>query len=320
MRNQVVIFVLGALLAGGVVFLTMRDKQPGDRAQVSAPLEIVPPANSPTPSTLQPNAGESPAVQSTPAPVAGRVPPRRSAKPAENHAPQHQNHGATTTAKTETPVVSPPNPAASSSTASLPPTTAPTTPAETASLTPHRSDPPPREAKTVTIPAGTLVSVRAEERISTETHHSGDSFRATLDQPLVVDNVVIAERGSRIEGRIAEADAAGRVRGLSRISLELVRLNTSDGQRVRLQTEPFTKEAQSTKGKDVAKVGAAAGIGAAIGALAGGGKGAAIGAAVGGAAGTGGVMATRGQAAEIRPETRMSFRLKEPITITEKLN
>ena len=60
--------------------------------------------------------------------------------------------------------------------------------------------------------------------------------------------------------------------------------------------------------------------GAAIGAIAGGGKGAAIGAGVGGATGAGAVLATRGEEAELASETRLTFRLKNPITITEKLD
>jgi hypothetical protein len=193
---------------------------------------------------------------------------------------------------------------------------------------PLKSAPPPPDVKppepkpvpkTVTIPGGTLLTVRVDEALSTSKNQSGDSFRATLDQPLVVDGFVIAERGARVEGRVAESDPGGRVRGVSHLALELVRLNTSDGQRVKLQTASFTKEGEKSLKKDATKVGIAAGIGAAIGAIAGGGKGAGIGAAVGGAAGTGGVMATRGAAAEMPAETRVSFRLSAPITITEKL-
>jgi hypothetical protein len=178
---------------------------------------------------------------------------------------------------------------------------------------------PERVPQTVTIPAGTLLSIRVDQSLSTSSNQTGDSFRATLDQPIVVDSFVIAERGSRVEGRVVESDPGGRVQGVAKLSVELVRLNSSDGQRLRLQTEPFAKQANKETKRDVAKVGAAAGIGAAIGAIAGGGKGAAIGAAVGGAAGAGGVAATRGASAEIPAETRMTFRLRDAITVTEKL-
>jgi hypothetical protein len=56
-----------------------------------------------------------------------------------------------------------------------------------------------------------------------------------------------------------------------------------------------------------------------VGAIAGGGKGAAIGAGIGGAAGTGTVVATRGKPAVLASETRLSFRLQEPVTVVEKL-
>jgi hypothetical protein len=161
--------------------------------------------------------------------------------------------------------------------------------------------------------------VRLSETLSADKNQPGDVFAATLDQALVVDGLVLAERGARVEGRIAEAERAGRVRGVSHMAIELTRLTTSDGQKVAVKTAPFEKQGEKSVGKDAAKVGAAAGIGAAIGAIAGGGRGAAIGAAAGGAAGTGGVLATRGKAAEIPVETRVSFRLTAPVTLTERV-
>jgi len=63
-----------------------------------------------------------------------------------------------------------------------------------------------------------------------------------------------------------------------------------------------------------------AGIGAVIGAMAGGGKGAAIGAAAGGVAGAGGVAATRARAVALPVETRITFRIRQPVTITERVS
>ena len=64
-------------------------------------------------------------------------------------------------------------------------------------------------------------------------------------------------------------------------------------------------------------VGAA--VGAVIGAAAGGGKGAAIGAGAGGGAGAGDVMLTRGKPATLPTETRITFRLRAPLTLTERM-
>jgi hypothetical protein len=77
-------------------------------------------------------------------------------------------------------------------------------------------------------------------------------------------------------------------------------------------TRPFVAEAESTKGRDAAIIGGAAGVGAAIGAITGGGKGAATGAAIGGGAGTGTVLATKGRELEYPSESRLEFTLQEP--------
>ena len=171
----------------------------------------------------------------------------------------------------------------------------------------------------MTIAAGTVLPVRIGETISSARAQPGDSFLATLEQPLVVDGFIIAERGARVEGRVVESEPAGRTKGLAQLGIQLVKLNTTDGQHIRIRTEPYKQEGPATHGADAAKIGAGAAIGAIIGAVAGGGKGAAIGAGVGGAAGTADVLLTRGKPAEIAVETRVSFRLQDPVTITERL-
>lgn len=220
--------------------------------------------------------------------------------------------------------VSPGSPAVPSAPAPLEP--APPKPVETAKVFKPEKEyesatpPKPREPHTATIPAGTLISVRLREALSSERNSSGDTFMATLDQPLIVDGFVIAEKGAPARGHIAELAQAGRVKGRAALALELKSLTTSDGQRIDLETDTFRREAESGVKKDAVKTGVMAGIGAAIGAIAGGGKGAAIGAGIGGATGAGTVLATRGQDASLPAETRLTFRLKNPVTITEKLN
>jgi hypothetical protein len=180
--------------------------------------------------------------------------------------------------------------------------------------------PPPAKPNTVTLPAGTLVNVRLQERLSSEQNQAGDTFFATIEQPVVIDGFIIAERGARVEGRVTELERSGKVKGTARMVVELTKLNTSDGQKVNIRTASFERKAESSTKSDAAKVGIGAVLGAAIGGIAGGGKGAAAGAGVGGAAGAGGVLLTRGKAAELPVETRLSFRLAEPVTLTERLS
>jgi hypothetical protein len=202
-----------------------------------------------------------------------------------------------------------------------PPAQAPVAPAAPPPPVEEAPNPPPsadvRTPHTVTIAAGTLLAIRIGETLSAVNNERGDTFLATLDQPLVVDGFVIAERGSRVEGRVTDAD---RTKSSSHLGIELVRISTSDGQHVRIRTAAYKKDANSSTGNDVAKVGIITAIGAAIGAAADGGKGAAIGAGVGGAAGVADVMLSRGKPVQIPVETRLSFRIQEPVTITERLN
>ena len=195
----------------------------------------------------------------------------------------------------------------------------PPAPASATQPTDQQPAPDANTAPTVTIAAGTVLPVRIGETISAAHYQSGDSFLATLDRPLVVDGWVIAEKGSRLEGRVAQA-MSGRGSANSYLEIELVKLSTADGQHVQIRTKAYRKDASSSTANDLTKVGVGAALGAAIGGMAGGGKGAAIGVGAGAAAGAAGAALTHGRPAEIPVESRISFRIADPITITERSN
>jgi hypothetical protein len=174
-----------------------------------------------------------------------------------------------------------------------------------------------RLRKETTLPAGSEITVRTTAGISTKSNQPGQSFSAVLEQPIVENDWVIAAKGALIGGIITECDPGGRLQGVAQLAVTLQRLTLADGRIIEIQTFPIRRQAQSTKGKDAQKIGIGAGIGAAVGAVAGGGKGAAIGAAVGGGAGSGVVLATHGEPAAIGSESKLTFTLKEPVTITE---
>jgi hypothetical protein len=168
----------------------------------------------------------------------------------------------------------------------------------------------------VTVPQGAEIVVRMVNTISTNRNVSGDSFQATLEEPLHVDGWLVAGKGSRVEGRVLESRPAGRVKGVAELSFDLVRLTTADGQTVDISTAAVNQAADESRRDDLKKVGWGAGIGAIIGAIAGGGKGAAIGAGAGAGAGAGTVLATRGETLVVPTETRLSFRLSQPLEVT----
>jgi hypothetical protein len=169
-------------------------------------------------------------------------------------------------------------------------------------------------AQAVTLPAGTSLVVRTSSMLSTKTQEAGQTFTASLEQPLLHDGREIASKGARVEGKIVTADDGGRVKGVASLTVRLTGVQTS-GQLLDISTNTVTRNARTTKRKDAAEIAIGAGVGAAIGALAGGGKGAAIGAAAGGGAGSGVVLATHGEPAEIPSETLLTFELRTPATV-----
>jgi hypothetical protein len=148
--------------------------------------------------------------------------------------------------------------------------------------------------------------------LSSDHNQPGDAFSMTLTQPLVANGFVVARRGQTISGRVVDAVKAGRVKGTSRLTLELTDLTLVDGQQVPVRTQLVKYSGGTSQGRDATAIATATGVGAAAGAAADGGRGAGIGAA----ASTIGVLLTRGRATEVHSEAVLTFRTQDPITIS----
>ncbi len=192
-------------------------------------------------------------------------------------------------------------------------------PSPAASGAAHAAAPPAAPApRRATLAAGSALTVRTTNTLSTKTVQSGETFAASLEEPIVQNGWVVAPKGSTVYGKVVNSDPGGRVKGVASMTVRLTELQTADGQRVPINTDTYGVQAKKTTKKDLTKVGIGAGIGAAIGAIAGGGSGAAKGAGAGAGAGTGVVLATRGDPAVIPSESVLTFSLSEPVSITEK--
>lgn len=178
---------------------------------------------------------------------------------------------------------------------------------------PAAAAPPPAS---LTIPAGTWVTVRMEQELSSDRNMAGDAFTASLVQPLVAGGYVVARRGQTVGGRVVEAVKAGKAKGTSRLAVELTELSLVDGRQVAVRTRLAEQQAGSSVGRDAGAVATTTGVGAAIGAAADGGFGAGIGALAGAAAGVIGVMTTRGKPTVLYPESVVTFRLEEPLIVS----
>jgi hypothetical protein len=171
---------------------------------------------------------------------------------------------------------------------------------------------PPR----LTIKAGTYVTVRLNEILSSDHSMVGDAFTATLTKPIVVDGVVVAARGQNVTGHVTEAKKAGRVAGTSRLGIQLVELPVVDGQQLPIQSELLTRNGTTSTGRDVGAIAATTGVGAAIGAGVNGGVGAGVGAGAGLIVGLAGVLLTRGNPTVVYPETMLTFRVNQDVTVS----
>jgi hypothetical protein len=308
---QVAILVAVAAVGGGLItkWVTSRNAAPEAAVAVSATPASAAPVEQATPAPIQ--APEQTHPSPFPEEKSAKVSTRQARKPYHRAEPEviAQNLPPVPAQPVEQAPARGPEPLTPEATPAVQPVPEPPAPE------PPPAPPAPRQ---VTLTAGTLIPARTIEGLSSDRNQAGDGFTATLDAPLVVNGLVIAERGAHLEGKVVQADKAGRVKGVSELSIELTQLTTSDGQHVPIETESFIKHGQTSKKEDAAKIGGGAALGAIIGAIAGGGTGAAIGTAVGGAAGTGAVIGTRGKAVAIAPETRISFRLKSAVTLTER--
>ena len=161
---------------------------------------------------------------------------------------------------------------------------------------------------------GTGVAVRITRALSTVRDRAMDTFDATLDDPVLVDDVEVLPRGTRFTGHVTTSEASGRLKGRAVLGLTLDSFELN-GQRYPITTSVDTKVSEGHKKRNVTAIGGGAGLGALIGGIAGGGKGAAIGAAVGAGAGTGAAAATGKLDVEIPAETRFRFTLKHAVTV-----
>ena len=182
------------------------------------------------------------------------------------------------------------------------------------------SDPPPAPApaaaprEPVELPAGTNLVVRMIDGVDSEVNRVGQTFAASIDQPVTIGGETIIPRGADVVVKLVDAKESGKLTGRAELTLDLMSVKV-DGRMVDINTQSVSRESDS-RGQRTAKVaGGAAAVGAVIGAIAGGGKGAVIGAGAGGAAGVGAEEVTKGQRVKVPSETRLTFVLDTSIRI-----
>jgi hypothetical protein len=167
----------------------------------------------------------------------------------------------------------------------------------------------------LTLKPGTFFTVRTNTMLASNKNKPGDLFTASLAQPLVVNGIVISQRGQTVVGRVV--DAGKGKDGAHFLKLELTSITLADGSQVPVQSQLATTQGGTTPaGAQAGAIVGTTAVGGGVGAIAGGGTGAGIGAGAGAAIGIAGVIATRNHPALLYPETPLTFQVTGPVTVS----
>jgi len=172
---------------------------------------------------------------------------------------------------------------------------------------------PARAPKPITIPQGTILSVRLTEAIAVDAAQASMTFKSLLDDPVMMGGAVVLPRGTAVALQAVKVEQAGKMKGADKITLKAHSLSFG-GRRYDIVTAYVESKGAGEGKKTTRKVAGGAGLGAVIGGIAGGGTGAAIGAAAGAAGGA--IMSSQGtEHLELPAETRLQFTLSAAVTV-----
>ncbi len=175
----------------------------------------------------------------------------------------------------------------------------------------------PSRSEPIVIPESTAIHVTLDQALASNQTRPGDHFAATVSEPVVIDGKTVIPQGASAEGFVVDARPSGRLLGRARLQLALDSVAVR-GENYDVRTSSNWRKGGDHKKRNWAWIGGGAGGGALIGALAGGGEGALIGGPIGAGAGTTVAFLTGKKDIHLRPETQLTFKLSEPVTIPVK--
>jgi hypothetical protein len=164
------------------------------------------------------------------------------------------------------------------------------------------------------VPGGTQIVVRLIDPVISETDRLGQTYRASIDEDVIVNGQTVVPRGADAMASLVDAQKSGKLEGRTALTLDL-RSVTVNGRAVNVSTTGVSQESGSRGARSAKVIGGTTAVGAIIGAIAGGGKGAAIGAGSGAAVGTAAQVMTSGQKVKVPAETRLTFTLQNPLVL-----
>lgn len=165
---------------------------------------------------------------------------------------------------------------------------------------PSSSDAP----DTITLPEGTVISVRIADKINSSHNQAGDILVGTIDPSVFVDSRVVIPRGTEAHLRMVEDKKGSRLHGNAEVEVELISL-VIDGKKIDAESDVVKKKkgAVSTKATAEIKPGAvgAAEVAVAVNPI--------------GAVALGGIALLKAAKVEMKPGSRIPFTLASSLTL-----
>jgi hypothetical protein len=147
----------------------------------------------------------------------------------------------------------------------------------------------------ITIPAGTPLTVKLENTLTSFSSRQGDPFQGRIVNPVIVDGKTAIPAGATVQGRVTKVAEPRRLAGKPTIAIFPEAIILPNGERLTLNANLVDTSAgkgtdvneegqfkgQGHTSRDLWEIGGGTGAGMLIGGLAGGGKGLLIGGAIG---------------------------------------
>ncbi len=170
----------------------------------------------------------------------------------------------------------------------------------------------------VSIPAGTTLTIRIDQRISVKTSRAGDTFSGEVVDPVLAgDNSVLVPKGALVGGVADVAHRRGHFKGRSLLELRLTSL-TLNGTQYPLTTRDLARSKKGKGRRSTALIAGGSGLGMLVGGVASGGVGLVVGGLVGGGAGTAAAGLTGNRDIDIPAEAIVRFKLADDLVVQEE--
>ena len=169
----------------------------------------------------------------------------------------------------------------------------------------------------VSIPAGTTLAIRIDQRINVKTSRAGDTFTGEIVEPVLAsDNSVLVPKRTIVGGVVDVSHRRGHFKGRSLLELRLTTL-TLNGIQYPLATQDMARSNKGKGRRSTGLIAGGAGLGMLVGGVATGGVGLVVGGLVGGGAGTAAAGLTGNRDIDIPAESIVHFQLADDLVVQQ---